>query len=461
MYVLQNVPTADICGHRLAASELPKGVLPETCERSTWGDKDSCVWHAESEGKQESDLPDRDSITGERIDGAVLRKITISESTSFEGCKLFNADFRHSNLQSVNFSNSDIRNADFTDANLNHAIFTEVVNADNAIFTNTNLKDTKFDESKLTNVNFNNSEGLSVNFKDTRLMGSEFQSADLRDADFRYANLRSADFTDAKLGNTKMCDANLERADLSGADLREANITGIRSHECDLRDIRLDHRTKLDRINHYEREADTDAGSKVNFESRIKSIYNYFPAWTRRFLQRNSHIPMRKSDSENLEKAVLVYRDFQRICHENSLPEARRTFSIREKHSKRKLAYTEGNSFSWFKTALSHRGMLYGESPWYVVRTSITVVIVFSILYSMTGVRDLNNQVVYSFVPEFTFSWDAALLLLQFSMARFLTASDGGFVPVGIGSLIATIESAIGAFLLALFVFVLGRRATQ
>lgn len=455
------MPTADICGHRLAASELPRGVLPVTCERSTWGDKDSCVWHAESEEKQESDLPDTDSITGERIDGAVLRKMTISESTSFEGCMLFNSDFRHSNLQSIDFSNSDIRNADFTDANLNHAIFTDGVNADNAIFTNTDLKDAKFNDSRFTNVDFNNSNGLSVNFKDARLMESEFQSADLRDADFRHANLRSADFTDAKLRNAKMCDANLERTDLSGSDLREANITGMKSHECDLRDVRLDHRTELDRINYYEREADINARSKIDFESRIKSIYNCFPAWTRQFLLRNPHIPIGNPDSENLEKAVLVYRDFQRICHENSLPEARRTFSIREKHSKRKLAYTEGNGFSWFKTALSHRGMLYGESPWYVIRTSIAVVIVFSIFYSMTGVRDLNNQIVYSIVPQFTFSWDAALSLLQFSMARFLTASDGGFVPIGIGSLIATVESAIGAFLIALFVFVLGRRATQ
>lgn len=451
----------DRCGHRLSPDELPTGVTPRTCDRATWGSSVHCVWHADSDNKLESDLPQDEVEEGCRIDGAILKDMEFSDSFSFEGCKLYNAEFQDSSLVSMDFRESDLRGADFSDSELDHAKFGGNVFADNVTFDGASLVDARFGGTRLSNSHFKNCEALSAHFDDARLMQADFSNADLRDADFRGANLRSADLTETKLLNSEFNGAKLERADMSKADLREATITDIESHECDFRDVRVDHRTVFDEICIYEEKSDEEVDTPL-LDYQLLSNTNFRLFRSIRHLIRRSPLHSGEpTEPDYLMKAIWSYRDFQRIAQENSLPDERRKFSIREKHAQRKRAYSNGDSYRWFKLALSHRGMLYGESPWHVIRTSLLSIVAFSIIFGITGLRSSKTGTIYSIEPKLAFSVDAFLQLLQFSITRFLAASNAGHIPLGYGAVLATVESALGAFLIALFVFVLGRRATQ
>ena len=58
---------------------------------------------------------------------------------------------------------------------------------------------------------------------------------------------------------------------------------------------------------------------------------------------------------------------------------------------------------------------------------------------------------------------ELSLLLesLYFSTLTFTTLGMGDYEPVGVGQIIATLNTALGAVLIALLVFVLGRRAAR
>ncbi|WP_018256110.1 potassium channel family protein [Halomicrobium katesii] len=100
----------------------------------------------------------------------------------------------------------------------------------------------------------------------------------------------------------------------------------------------------------------------------------------------------------------------------------------------------------------------YGERPQRTVLASIGVILGSAALYPAAGgLRDAGSVVTYG-----TGGASALVDALYFSVVTFTTLGYGDIEPVGgLARALAGVEAAAGAFLVALFVFALGRRATR
>jgi len=103
----------------------------------------------------------------------------------------------------------------------------------------------------------------------------------------------------------------------------------------------------------------------------------------------------------------------------------------------------------------------YGERPWRVVVTWLGVVIVFAGVYGFTGIStttDVSPRSLFSSVPLREIAahlWRC----VYFSGVTFTTLGYGDFRPAGIPTQVfAVLEASLGAFLMALFILVVGRK---
>jgi len=107
--------------------------------------------------------------------------------------------------------------------------------------------------------------------------------------------------------------------------------------------------------------------------------------------------------------------------------------------------------------------LLYGESPWRIIGISSLFVVAIGLVYPIFGwvqPRDDSNPITWTRILE-----GEPILLLEsiyFSALTFTTLGMGDYTPVGGGGqALATFNTAFGAILIALLVFVFGRRAAR
>jgi len=122
----------------------------------------------------------------------------------------------------------------------------------------------------------------------------------------------------------------------------------------------------------------------------------------------------------------------------------------------------------WFRLAVSGFMMRYSESPPRVVGVSILTIFVFALLYPLFGGMEttpnfLSTQFTFR---EWTFkpSGHAETLFsnLYFSAVTFTTLGYGDIQPATpMAQTLASIQSFVGALLMALLVFVFGRQSTR
>ena len=205
----------------------------QICDRETWKGTDRCVWHADEEEKSVEVLEKYRQESPERLDGAVLRGVSIQGEISFDKCQLNNSDFRDSNLKSVSFEQTTLRDSDFSNSKL------ENVHFGGADFTKINFSDVQFsnmefNEVDLRRADFSRSDLENESFEGSLLMGANFRGTNLKNTNFRGSNLHKADITGANLS-----EANLEQADLARADLYGARLTGANLQEANLHNTNL------------------------------------------------------------------------------------------------------------------------------------------------------------------------------------------------------------------------------
>ncbi len=177
--------------------------------------------------------------------------------------------------------------------------------------------------------------------------------------------------------------------------------------------------------------------------------------------------------TKQFRKAARAYHNLERVGRENSLPDLQRKGFVRRQEMHRlryaEEAATADSAFGawklwakWVRTSVARLTLLYGESPWRVIAVSIGTILFCGALYPLGGFRagDSNNP---ELIQATSFGEWLSLLPdgIYFSTLTFTTLGFGDFQPAGWGRFLATAETALGATLLALLVFVLGRRAAQ
>jgi hypothetical protein len=114
----------------------------------------------------------------------------------------------------------------------------------------------------------------------------------------------------------------------------------------------------------------------------------------------------------------------------------------------------------YVRSTVSEWTLLYGESPWRILAWSGATVVAFALLYPLGLMEDAaGTTLTWQAIGS---DWSLAVQSLYYSMLTFTALGFGDFRPANPAGQIATVvETSIGAVLLALLVFVLGRRAAR
>jgi len=484
------------CNYELPQNKVPNSADPISCSRCPWGGAEDgyCILHTSDRvtdvGKLESEINKAD-----RIDGLQLNRQELSEKFIFEDMELYGGNFQNASLKKCMFINTSIYHSRFEGAELDNAIFSKQnkeklkninspvenripirycsfndTNLNGAIFNQVNFVKTDLHAKNMIGIEMIDCSLPDINFNGLNMSHSDFSFSFLRNTSFERCNLKESTFHATILENTRFIDVNIYNADFRNAILDET----------DFKDVEIDHRTKFDSILVQEYLSDRYNEGRLSLNT-IKNIKNYLHNrreevpikfedlildrgvfkkifyGIRRLISRRPRTK-KSIDYKHLEHARYRYRDLAGIFKNNDEPETAREYSIREKHAKRKNSLKDNKS-SWPWLAFTRWTMKYGEEPIQPLKAALALVIVSAVLYPLLGVQyvESKEQLIYCSC----FSLPATFSVIHLSVVRLVSVSNTAIQPINLGVVLAVLESIGGALLTAMFVFTLGRRATE
>lgn len=428
-------------------SEAVKSCRVVVCWRETAEGSERCLWHTEGLDKSGAELPDVDNDGPVVLDGARLSGFNIQEGKSLSDVRMRFADLSGADLFRSDLSKTVLSRCDLSETVLSHSDLSEASlpgsNLSEAYLFEADLSETDLSRcdlsgaaldradlpgSILNHANLSNADLRSADLSNTALRSADLSDADLHSADLSKVSLSGSDFSKADLTDTDMSgvqaanatlrNATLERADLSKADVFTADLTGAKLYGAILSDIRLNDATEFG--DHY-----TD-------------------------------------EDDSIEKATWTLRQVERISRESALPEQVTEAVVERKTRRRRHHWKEGDYLSWLRNAGFGLLTKYGESPSRVVLLSLLTILGGVVTFPCFGIRDTTSDgQILTYALQNTDILNLLGKSLYLSTATFTTVGYGDLQPVGLGQLLATVESFLGALLMALLVFVLGRRATR
>lgn len=424
---------------------------------------------------------DKASLEGINLTGADLRvadfAYAILKGANLTETALRNANFTHANLSAADLTNADLRGADLSEARLKKAV---LVNANLSVGTpdgivndaksdylewgfietkNVNLSHANLDFADLTDAdlesaNLTEATARAANLSNTNLEATTLTRANFGKALLVEANLESSDLTEVSFHGAVLTRSNLRNTELSSVNLRGCNLKGVAVDYARLDDIEIDEGTRFGDRSRWEADADAKSKQAIPY---LPWRFGPFRTFGRPF-----------TDPDDLEQAELQYRATQRVLRENDLRELPE-LAVREKHARRKRALAERDYWTWIKLAFYRWPLGYGERVRNVIGTSAVTIVGFGAVYPFVGGMEASSQPTtpYAFgnlLPLPSWLPEGAEILganLYFSAVTFTTLGYGDIQPATpAAQFLASVESLIGALLMAFLVFVLGRRTT-
>lgn len=286
-------------------------------------------------------------------------------------------------------------------------------------------------------------------------------------ADFRQGSLSNSDLRGADLTN-----ANFENANLSSAILYDANLRGTRLMGAQLEDARLNNGTCF--------LGDPTADTHEGYDHSVTKIVGK---------KRCCYDPNADTDPNPTEeggqtaeqlrnKARTVYSELEDLGKDTSHAQLQTRAFVRRKDMEREQYWEDIWSVAsgptqplvagarWLRAKTSRTIMLYGESPWRVFYWSVIAVVAFALSFVWFGLIQHDNGNVVHITPVEALHAPVGFIhalagAVYYSALIFTNLSFGRYSPVGIGTYLTAIETTIGLTMLALFFFVLGRRASK
>lgn len=280
----------------------------------------------------------------------------------------------------------------------------------------------------------------------TALQNCDFSNADLRRVDLTGANLKFASLKGANLNDAVLTDttarstqfqnAALENSILTRTDFREANLTHSDLYQAQFSNPRIN--------------SETDFGDICSYEKEKKS-------------------PVLAEETSPLMAATWVYRRLEDLHEDNALADQVRDYHISKQEAQRRLDRQNGNYGRYTVATLNRLLTNHGESLRHLLYAWTVTIIGAGILYPFVGGIS-DNGTIYRF--HINFEWpvvtdlaegvEVLLRNLYFSVITFTTIGYANVAPNGFGSrVLVGAESLVGAILVALFVYVLGRRVAR
>jgi uncharacterized protein YjbI with pentapeptide repeats len=462
----------------LSEAELPRATLPE----------------AELKDANLSDA----NITGADLSEADLRKSDLSEATLY-GADLSEAVLYESNLLravlgganlskavlgGANFSKATLGNADLSETKLtkfsgaNQPETTGEVGSlgvdlsKDLNFSGAILHGADLSEATLYGGDFSEADLGGADLSGADLSGADFSEADLRKADLSESNNEEADFTEADLEQSIFTNAHLSEARLTGADCEaagfaEANLNRATLENTDLTGATLSqaylYQTRLtgaqiNETTQFHESGDIGNISTINacrYDSTVK------PDHPTEAIEAGAVENDEKTIEEaRARRARSTYSRIEDLARENGFPELKSEMFIRRQNARRELLFAQGQ---WLKGAFAqvqNTLFQYGENFSRIVVISLGTILFWWVLYMFFPVvktasgRTLGFQALTQ-DPPLILKTLLNSLLIFFAGSRVLETNGL------IGEVLVVVESIVGPILVALLIFVLGRRAAR
>lgn len=303
-----------------------------------------------------------------------------------------------------------------------------------------------------------------VDFGNTRFSnGSRLYFKIESDADFHKSDIDKCDLRGVDLSESNLENANLEGSILYGADLRGSKLMGT-----ELTGARINNETKF--------LGNPDRNVVDGYDHSISSILksrrcHYDPSY------QHGTNELEKDKEQLRSEARTVYRELQDLAKSASHSQLQTRAFVHRKDMEKDRYWSDIWSFEsgptqpivatvrWIRAKASRMIMLYGESPWRVLLWSIGVVVSFAITFVSFGLIENDGEVarvtLNQLLTEPSSALSTAAGAVYYSSLIFTNLSFGRYSPVGAGTYLTAIETTIGLTMLALFFFVLGRRASK
>lgn len=472
--------TTGLCGYTYPEefdAESPKGPVQQNCcVRDSLPDTVRCEYHADPEKTEHKlkQLKDNDS-TSDSLDGAVLPGEFV-DNVNLDNVRLLrDTDLSGADLSGTNLSHANLSNADLSEAYLGYADLSEA-NLMSANLSEANLREADLSEvlmtgADLSGVNMSpapNGEGTNLsegNLADTNLSGAFMKQVDLSGADLDYANLSEADLRKADLSEADLRRATLSEAILSAANLSEANLERATMVEVNLFDANLTKITPYGaRIEAVQINDGTDFyKDKKEYSRWWQREGTVLAASPRCGYDPAVEQPEQAADEtheELLTKAADTYRQFEELARRNTQPSLQSSMFVLRQDMQRERYRERGQYSQWFANRVFRIVFKHGESFSRILLTAAAIILLFAGVYWQADLI-INNPDAVAQNQEFI---DNPLDAVYFSTLTFTTLGLGDFQPAAASQLgrgLVLLEAALGAILIATFVFVLGRRAAR
>lgn len=393
------------CGYTYAGEDGHESC----CYREPWDGQDRCVFHEE--------VPDDQTKPRAALRAARAPPEIRAHNRGGGPAELLDgADLRYTSLPTgIDLAGVSLRDVDLTEADAR--------------------------EADLSGADLRDSHLVDADCREATLRGAdcwetEMSEVNLRGGDLREADLREADLSDATLRSATLAGANVEGAVLARADLFDATLTDLRCYGTVFSEARADEGTTLDEWCVYDPRHGTADGS-LAADGGEASV-------------------------DRLTKAEGTYQELQSLCAENALLEPQSRYFVRRQDIHALEHRRERHWGRWLRARVSRAVVLYGESPFRVLAAAAAVIVGAALLYPLGYLRTAGGRLL-----TYPASGDPLALVttladsLYFSTLTFTTMTFGLYTPVGPGKFLTMIETSAGIVLMALLVFVFGRRATR
>lgn len=404
-------------------------------------------------------------LRGSDLSGADLRGAVLTEA-NLDGADLWKAD-----LSGTDLSKADIREADFSEADLGHADL-QKARMEGANLSETRMTGAQLSEANLTNTDFSEAYLSGVDFSEATLIVADLTEAFLNNADFSEANLREAVLSRADLERSEFTSANLTEASLIGADCEFVKFTRANLNRATLENADLTsgvfletylYQTRLTGAQISETTQFHEAGDVGDISTMNACRYDSStqPQDPSEAIEEEAIENTDKTSEEaRARRARSTYSRLEALARENGYPELKSEMFIRRQDARQELLFAQGQWLRGRFAQIQQRLFRYGESFSRIVSISVLTIAICWVLYMLTGtMADSKGDIVN---PE-AISNNPILIYESLLQSVYVFASGNQVLrPTNlIGQGIVVVESIIGPLLVALLIFVLGRRAAR
>jgi len=464
-------------------------------------------------GANISNLVIKDEISLKRValnqsdlSGTRLNDINLSEAdlrgADISESNLAGANLSESNLEEADLSDTDLPDADLSKANLRYTNFsnTNLHGADlRAIFEEANLSDAEIafadlsggglisvdlSEARLHSADLSDTTIHDANFSKADISHADLSEADITDSDFSYARLNNADLLGTTLTETNLHHVDAEGVDFTGADLAESSFSGADCESADFKDAVLVQAslenanlvntnltgsylfgTRLEgaRINSTTQLTATGSIGELTVSERCRYDIDAPPDTPEASVAMEANELKNSPDSPRviqLRRARSTYRRLEKLAQQNGFSVLQSRMFKRRQEMRRHLLHEQGERTRWLFAELQRWLFVYGESFRRVLSVSALTISLFWILFTITGTLETTDGIIVtasSVSEEPLLAWET----LYFTISVFF-AGSGSLSPTGtFGQILTASLRAVGPILLALLIFVLGRRAAK